>query len=428
MTKNISLRKGTLALSILGVLLFTLGCSSSSDLAFPDPNNPDQSTATIQLLVTGIEAESRTDLGIYLRAVDTMGRDVYYFEPSDPRYTGELLTGPIDPGGFITGRPWSARYRVVKNCNILLERAAEASDQGAAGFAKTWLAHEMLMNLNYTDVNGIRTDVANEVLGPIVTKSDALNFIATQLDSGNSDLQAAGGAFSFNLTSGFNGFNTPATFARFNRGLRARVAAYQENWQGVLDALAGSFIDGSSPLHTDTGVYHVYTTGAGDQVNPIFEDQGSATIKYHAHPSFAAGAEAGDHRVDAKISARDTRTFDGLTSANGVALYTSQTSPIPVMRNEELVLLRAEANIHLGNLASAQADLNLVRAAAGLADVTLTADNAISQLVHERRYSLFGEGHRWVDMRRWGLLNTLPTDRANDVVIQNMPIPTGEQQ
>jgi len=357
-----------------------------------------------------------------------MGRDVYYFEPSDPRYTGELLTGPIDPGGFITTRPWAARYRVVKNCNILLERAAEVNDQGAAGFAKTWLAHEMLMNLNYTDVNGIRTDVANEVLGPIVTKSEALSFIATQLDSGNSDLQAAGGAFSFNLTSGFNGFNTPATFARFNRGLRARVAAYQENWQGVLDALAGSFIDASAPLNTATGVYHVYTTGSGDQVNPIFEDQGSATIKYHAHPSFAAGAEAGDHRVDGKISSRDTRTFDGLTSANGVALYTSQTSPIPVMRNEELVLLRAEANIHLGNLASAQADLNLVRAAAGLADVTLTAENAISQLIHERRYSLFGEGHRWVDMRRWGLLNTLPTDRANDVVIQNMPIPTGEQQ
>lgn len=426
MTKNF-FTKGLMSLCAACTLLFTIGCTSSADLDFADPNNPDQNTATIQLLVTGIESGSRLDLGIYLRAVDTIARDTLYFEPSDPRYTGELLTGPIDPGGFITTRPWGSRYSTVKNCNILLDRASELSDSGAAGFAKTMMVHELLMNLNYTDVNGVRTDVGGEVLGPIVGKSDALNFMASTLDSGLSDLGAAGSSFSFNLTSGFAGFDTPAGFASFNRGLRARIAAYQGDWQGVLDALGGSFLDASSPLNTALGVYHVYTTGAGDLTNPVFEDQTATTIKYHAHPSFAAGAEAGDHRLS-KISERDSRTYDGLVSAHGVALYTSQTSPIPMMRNEELVLLRAEANINLGNLSAAEADLNLVREAAGLAAVSIDSSNAVAQLIHERRYSLFAEGHRWIDMRRWNLLNTLPLDRATDIVVENMPIPTSEQE
>jgi len=426
-TKNVFL-KGLLALCVSCTLLLTIGCSSSSDLEFPDPNNPDQGTATIQLLVTGIESGTRNGLGIYLRAVDTMGRDTYFFEPSDPRYTGELLTGPIDPGGFISVTPWTRRYSVVKNCNILLERAAEKSDSGAAGFAKTMLAHEMLLNLSYMDTNGIRTDVATEVLGPIVTKGEALTFIASQLDSGYSDLQAAGGSFSFNLTDGFEGFKAPGEFAKFNRGLRARVATYQEDWSTVLTALSSSYINASSPLDTQLGVYHVYSTGAGDQVNPVFEDQSSTTIRYHAHESFISGAEAGDHRVTSKTSERDERTYDGLTSSHGFAVYTSQTAKVAMQRNEELVLLRAEANIELGDLASAESDLNLIRDAAGLDPVTLTAGNAADQLIYERRYSLFGEGQRWVDMRRWGLLNTLPLDRSNDTHIERMPIPLSEQQ
>ncbi len=420
-TQNLSL-KSLLALFLGCLLLITLGCSSSSDLDFPDPNNPDESTATVQLLVTGIESGSRTDLGIYLRAVGTFGRENYYFEPSDPRYTGELLTGPLDPGGFLLTRPWSARYRVVKNCNLLIAKAAETNNNGAAGFAKTMLAYELLLNLNYTDTNGIRTDVANEVLGPIVGRSESLAFIASQLDAALTDLNAAS-SFNFHLTSGFNGFNNPASFAKFNRGLRARVAAYQGDWQGVLNALNGSFIDAAGAM--SLGVYHVYTTGAGDLVNPMFEVQ-SGTIKLYAHPTYIADAEAGDTRVSSKTTARDSRTVDGLTADHGVTIWTSQTAPLAILRNEELLLLRAEANINLSNLAAAEADINAVRHAASVGNVTLTSANATAQLIHERRYSLFSEGHRWVDMRRWGLLGNLPLDRASDIVFPRMPIPTSE--
>ena len=408
-------------------LVMTFSCSSSSDRDFADPNNPDQTSATVQLLVTGIEAGSRSGLNIYMVAVASMARDAYYFEPSDPRYTGELLTGPMDPGGFLVGTPWSRRYRAAKDCNILLTRAAEDGNSGAAGFAGTMLAHQLLLNLNYMDENGIRTDVANEVLGPFVSKSEALSFIASTLDTANSALNSAGGSFNFNLSSGWNNFDTPAAMSQANRALRARVAAYQGDWSGVISALSSSFVDVNQSL--SLGVYHVYGSGAGDQLNPVYELPTAATIKYYAHPSFEDEAENGDTRFSGKVVVRDARTYDSLTSHLGFAVYPNSDSPVAIVRNEELILLRAEANINLNNLADAQADINAIRAAAGLADVTLTSGNALDQLIHERRYSLFGEGHRWIDMRRWGLLGTLPLDRIEtDAVVEMMPIPEAEQQ
>ena len=424
--------KNPIGFLLVGLTLMVLSsCTSSSDQVFTDPNAPSADSATIQSLVTGIEAGSRTELGIYIRAVASFAREAYYFEPSDPRYTGELLFGPIDPGGFLLTRPWGARYRVVKNCNILLERAPSVSPAEARssveGFANTMLAHELLMNLNYTDTNGIRVDVGGATLGPFVTKSDALVQIASMLDSGLSSLNAGGSSFPFSLSSGFAGYDSPAGFAQFNRALRARVAAYMSDWNGVLAALSGSFLNASGSL--EDGVYHVYSTGSGDELNPIFEPPQADSIKLHGHPTFETDAEAGDNRYSSKVEKRNTTTFDSLVSDLAVTVSASSVDHFPMIRNEELLLLRAEANIQLGDLAAAESDINIIRAAAGLSSVVLSSvDSAIDQMLHERRYSLFMEGHRWIDLRRYGRLGSLPIDRAGDTVIERMPIPADENQ
>ena len=64
--------------------------------------------ATIQSLVTGAEAQLRSGFGVYMRDLLVVGREAYYLEPADPRYTGELLRGPVDGGGFLCYTPWSA--------------------------------------------------------------------------------------------------------------------------------------------------------------------------------------------------------------------------------------------------------------------------------------------------------------------------------
>ncbi len=409
-------------------LLLTVGCGT---LDIANPNAPIVEDATIQSLVTGTEAGMRLEMGIYLRVVGILGREVYYFEPADPRYTGELLFGTVDPGGFLLNRPWSARYRTIANCNFLLEKAQALSGEekaGVEGFAKTVIAYQLLLNLNYLDENGIKLDFTGDLDAGFASKADAFATIETLLDEAHASLGSAGAAFPFKLTDGFadGGFDTPAGFAKFNRAIRARVAVYQGKYNDALTALGASFVDPGASL--DLGVYHLYGTGLGDQTNPIFENPDAPFVKLMAHPTFAADAEAGDARFSNKVRVRaEATTFDNLTSNLGVTLATSSTSPLPVIRNEELLLLRAEANIGLGNYAAAEADINVVRAAAGLGNVTLTADNALTQLLHEKRYSLFGEGHRWIDMRRYGKLGELPIDRpATDNIIDKLPRPETE--
>lgn len=416
----------------LVVLGLAVSCVSSSDQQFNDPNAPSEESASVQLLVTGIEGGARAEFDIYLRVVSVIGREIYYLEISDPRYTGELLTGPIDDNGFLLTRPWSARYRVVKDCNILLERAAAISDSqqrgGVEGYARTMMAYELLLNLNYADENGIRVDVGGDVLGQFVSKQQAFTSIAGMLDQALASLNGAGASFPFNMSSGFALFNTPATFAQFNRALKARVAAYMADWDEVLNALGGSFLDTGASL--SVGAYHNYSTASGDLLNPVFEPPTASTVKWLAHPTFEADAEPGDARYSSKIFKRAAPLQQsGLSSDLAVTVASGSSAPFPIIRNEELILLRAEANIAQGNLTAAQSDINLIRNAAELGSVTLTsASQALDQVLHEKRYSLFSEGHRWIDMRRYGRLGQLPLDRTGDVVLSNMPIPFDENQ
>ena len=425
--KKINMSKA--AIAGLGALVMTLSTACEA-LDFADPNSPVIEVASVQTLVTGAEAGMRVSLAIYLRDVSVIGREAYYFEPADPRYTGELLRGPIDAGGFLLSRPWNARYNVVKNTLLLEEKTAslDAADKAAVdGFAKTIRAHQLLMNLNLLNDNGLQLDFTGSY-GDFSTKAQAMTEITSLLTGGASDLAdaaAAGSSFPFSLSSGFDGFDTPATFATFNRALAARVAVYSGDFSGALIALGLSFIDGAGDF--DLGVYHNYSTAANDQLNEIFESITAETIKYFGHPTFEADADAGDTRFAAKVYKRTASvTFDELTTDLGMSIVSSSSASLPIIRNEELILLRAEANIGLGNYATAQTDLDIIRAAAGLASVTITSTNALDQLLHEKRYSLFGEGHRWIDMRRYGKLIDLPLDRDGDVIIENFPIPEDE--
>ena len=100
-----------------------------------------------------------------------------------------------------------------------------------------------------------------------------------------------------------------------------------------------------------------------------------------------------------------------------------------IVRNEELILIYAEANIQTNNFTEGVKALNVIREKHGLADYSgpLTSAALINEMLYERRYSLFFEGHRWIDVRRYNLLNTLPLDRPNDNVWSLFPLPVSEQ-
>ncbi len=407
---------------MVAVLLW-IGCE---DLDFPDPNNPTDDTATIQSLVTGAESVMRQDIGVYLRDLLVIGREAYYLEPADPRYTGELLHGPIDPGGFLCYRPWQTAYKVIANCETIMGSADV--DAGATGVAQTLKAYSLMRLVYLWDENGARLNYDGDITSDVATKAQVLAEIESLLDAGYSDLNSAGSAFSFSLSSGFTGFDTPSSFALFNRGLRARVAVHQSDWSSAQTALTNcsAWATSSDP---DEGVYHAFSSGANDQGNDMYEDPTATTIKLMVHPTFYTEASSGDSRLSENVVVRsDTITYDGLESYLAPNLYSSSYDPVPIMRAEELQLLQAEVHIGNGDYSSAEAIMNNIRTAAGAAAYSGTdATNAVDRILHEKRYSLFLEGHRLVDMRHYGKTGELPIDRPDrGDSIEMFPIPETE--
>ena len=74
--------------------------------------------------------------------------------------------------------------------------------------------------------------------------------------------------------------------------------------------------------------------------------------------------------------------------------------------------------------------INVIRNGHGLPNYSgaVTKDALVTEMLNQRRYSLFYEGHRWVDMRRYDRLSQLPIDRTGDQVWTAMPIPQVEIQ
>lgn len=438
----------------LPLVLVTIGLGACTNLTAPDFNNPSidqlqESPTRVAAIpaATGLLIGARDNIAEfngYVALLGILGRESYLLEGADTRFVTEMLTGArLDPGSpALGGNLWALRYRNIRNANILLnalDQLTDAPPEGMTpeekaatrGFARTIQALDFLLVINTRDTNGAPIDVDQPLDAPpppIVSKEQVFDHIVQLLEQAATDLQAGGDAFPFPLSSGFAGFDTPSSFLEFNRALLARVQVYRMNFMAALAALDGSFVSTAAPL--DLGAYHVFSGGSGDATNGLVDPD------IFGHPSLVtdAGEQPGgelDERVQRKLVMVEPRTLLNLTSdLRFEPLYPSPFAPVPIIRNEELILLRAEANIGLGNVAAAAEDLNFIRVnSGGLAPRTdLTAANILDELLDQKRYSLLFEGgHRWIDMRRYERLDELPLDRPGDVVHPRFEIPIDEQ-
>lgn len=433
-------------INIKFLLLFIIATAAftSCKKDYGNLNNPtiedfldNASKDKLNNLVIGTLSGMRNSEGLYLDVVGVIGREMYRYSGADPRYVTDLLGGGssvLNNTGFYITNPWASRYNTVKNCNVLIDAATnsslitDAEKKGYLGFAKTMKAYELLLNLNLTYQNGIRTEVSDpNNLGAFVSYDQALSDIASLLDEAKSDL--SGATIAYTLTSGFTGFSDVAGFTQFNRALAARIAVYRQQWSTAIADLNESFFSLSSDAFY-TGAYEVFGTGSGDQLNSAFFPQNQNGEVRLAQPDYAADIEPGDDRIN-KATLRDLpASSSGLSSDRDVWVYTSSTAPIPIVRNEELILIYAEANIWLNDFDAAIDAINIIRNGHGLGDYAgpQTHDALIDEMLNQRRYSLFYEGHRWVDMRRYGKLDELPIDRPEDDIWEQLPIPQTEGQ
>jgi starch-binding outer membrane protein, SusD/RagB family len=440
-------------------LLLTFFSAGACNYDIANPNSPgvigdNPSAAQVGAAARGILMATRQDVADWALDGAIFGREAYRIDPADPRFVQEMMQGPLDPGSrAFGGDHWLEPYSAIRSANDLLAVIGTASSltpeqqSAVSGFAHTLQAYNFVIILDSHTEDQIPIDVGRDAGGtpaPFVTNAEAWAHVITLLDQAATELVGTP-AFPFVLPAGFTGFDSTATFLKFNRALRARVAVYRGDFTGALTYLAQSFLDVAAPL--DRGVYMDFGTGAGDIANPLaVSDQTSENFGY---PGLRTQAQlqlggALDRRFTSKLVTRpsksggttDTDPIQQISSDLGWIRYPSPSTPIPLIKNEELILLRAEAEIGSGDLGSAVTDINFIRqnsGGLGLYAGTVDQPYLVTELLYNKRFSLMYEGaHSWIDYRRYGLTSTLQTfDRVGpppDVIFPTLPIPTSETQ
>ncbi|KEO74814.1 RagB/SusD family nutrient uptake outer membrane protein [Anditalea andensis] len=154
-----------------------------------------------------------------------------------------------------------------------------------------------------------------------------------------------------------------------------------------------------------------FTNVDGDQsLLAISSDPATGGQKFYLRPAFfnlfAESAEEGDTRFAASVLQEDRlRVFKYFRSA-------TNDDHVPLIRLAEMYLIRAEANARIGGLlglttVSIVNDINVIRSRARLAPLLLTdiptTEDALTEILIQRRFEFAFEGHRFSDLKRFGL-------------------------
>jgi starch-binding outer membrane protein, SusD/RagB family len=152
----------------------------------------------------------------------------------------------------------------------------------------------------------------------------------------------------------------------------------------------------------DAFVFMLPVTGPNAYANPVY-------LSPHILNAFEPGdwRRRGGNWVDSVIVSGTSRFFPAKYKANITS--GAATEYLMVFRLAEQFLVRAEARAQQNNIGGAQEDLDKIRTRAGLPD-TKASDIAslLAAVLNERQVEFFTElGHRWLDLKRTGSLNTV---------------------
>jgi starch-binding outer membrane protein, SusD/RagB family len=466
------MRKHTLAL--LAGLVLAGGCNDSTvvspeNSATVDALSGALTRAGVQTLALGVLAADRAFVRgdfTYYQASAIYARDAYRIEATEPRYVTETLLNPADPGSFAGSGGWTNGYVAIRAATSLLDavRALDPAAPGAPltaaernvtiGLIQTMKALDYYRLLELRDTLGVAIMTSDPLfVPPISCKASVMNHIIALLDSANTALVAAGSGavLPFTVPSGFTAYGRNYTqqpnLIKLNKGLRGKVKLYQglqhttptagafaEAITDLTTALGGAAPGAVAPSTFNNGAYVTFVAGGTEAAaNPI------PLASVGANPKSEAGLEAGDTRAS-KFTSRTSISGSGVSTNRtftfAINNATNQARPLQILRDEEVVLLRAQAYFEAGQFANGLLDLNSVRTFYGLAPRALPTSLAEARLfvLYEKRYSLIFEGpQRLVDLRAYSLLKpvsaggVITPEGATDTYNTAFPIPKGER-
>lgn len=404
------------------IALFAMNACSLESV--PDPNylgtasiGDDDTALELNSLVYGQFSLARNGLPIYLQVTGTLGKELFNFNATESRWMTELNgLRPIDNSAFYNGATTSFGLP-IRQANILLSAAEKSTKitteqkNGYKGLANTFkgLAYLYMLNVQYQ--NGVRLNVEDPFKpSKPATYAESLAGIAGFLDEGATQLDAA--SFAFSMPTGFSSFNTPSLFKQFNRAIALRVAIYQKDWTKAALLYPQTFVNEAG---LKSGPEHTFNPSSPDIANTLLNT--SSVTVVGLNEVFDA-IEPNDMRLAKVTTVGGPWSYTSGTNVSAKyksVVYTSASQSVPIIRNEELLLIGAEiaANQAVPNLAEATRLLNIIRKFNSsppvvppippLPDLPIfaTKDQAIDAILKERLYSLWYEGHRWIDMRRY---------------------------
>jgi hypothetical protein len=335
---------------------------------------------------------------------------------------------------------WSYPYQSIFQVNSVLE-GVNGSSTLSASFKKQITGEmEVVRALYYFNLINLFGDV------PLVTTT---NYLATAHIPRTPVTDVYKQVIN-DLTDAKNKLNAAypsAGHARPNlytaTALLAKVNLYKGNWQSAFKEADSVIRMGGYSL--EPNLDNVFLNASTEAIWQIPADQGfygvadaqiflpaytGAPLNYLLATPLLNAFESGDKRLQNWVA---TATISGNTvyypfKYKNVTASTTPTEDKMILRFAEIYLIRAEAAAHLGNVTQALADVNTIRARAGLAASTASTDQAslLAAIAHERQTELFCEwGNRWFDLKRTGtaatVLNTVKTGFTTKALLYPVP-------
>jgi hypothetical protein len=369
----------------------------------------------------------------------TLSNGISTTDPSYYYYTNSLYS---DASGTQGTQFWSI-YNLIFTCNAAIEGLSKSSSltpsvkQQLLGEAKFMRAffYFYLVNL-YGDVPIVlNTNWKDNVGNARVSKEEVYSNIIQDLKDAKDLLSADyldGNLLKYSTTSERV---RPTKWAA--SALLARAYLYSGNLTGsaafYTDAEAeASSIISNTALFDTVSLNNVFLKNSKEaiwQLQPINSQWNTEDARIFIISSSPAGLNSShpvylDTLLVNKFDSTDKRKTNWMksyTDASGTYYYpykyksATQNDPLTeylmVLRLGEQYLIRAEARAQLNNISGAKADLNIIRARAGLTGTTANDQSSLlAAILNERELELFSEwGNRWFDLKRTGKVDQVMT-------------------
>jgi starch-binding outer membrane protein, SusD/RagB family len=463
-------------ITLSSLMLLTLfSCKKLIELPEEDLITEDVALVTVannESAIIGAYQSTAIEMDILLNA--TFSDEVKVAEFYNAGTTHEWQYGSTDVGLRDNFTAVTPNYRTINRVNKVLDAlpiaiAVNATDEalrsklkGEALFLRAW-SHFQLFRYycaNYEAAGMAMPYMDTSTIDP--TPSGRID-METFFDRINSDLTEAKGLVPDNLTNK----------SRVNKltvsALQARIALYTRDWTNAI-TYATEYIN-AIPLSPRAQFHRIWNDSSSNEVSWRLER--TANVGGRIGSLFRAiSGKTGSTIVIGTVTWRPTDEIWGLydqtndvrfgayfkdepmltaTSRGSrlIAKYAGKTYNDPdenvahakVFRTAEMYLIRAEALAETGahtGANSAESDINALRTAriTGYTDVIFASkQDAMDAIILERQKELVYEGHRFWDLKRWGLPVTrtgsdAPTATAATLPANNfrflLPIPNSE--